>query len=465
MRRGKSLIASIIVILIIVSVLVPFINTYSAEASNTSENNGNEERLVDAARKLIEHTSDKIQRLLSLADTYGIAIPNNLLKMDEVNGLLENASHIVDSNPREAAKISVQAMIVFSPAARYIISNLPEDVVNKGKRRGLSQAIDVKLRMLNNLNNTMEWMKNMSINIPLETETDIGNARTILIEANETLSSGNYNASDIAHMIANASKLIGHAMSQIHRSSAKKWVAASLAESSLKQIGGLTKMMSNTLNKTVESIESGDVSEAEHTLSILMNRTGRIIEFLNKSIDISIRKTGESSGYTVTLTSLYNAFLNASVHMENALEELNYNNTFVAERELEIALSAINNAVNNIGPEVKGLYIHANRLRNAIEGMKKNMNSKMKNIFKHRTEKISMNLHKMEKNLHVSYQLYKRGKLSQEKFIHILNTSEHTLKSLINNLNSLPNPPKHIINEANALLSWIENVKNEIGQS
>ncbi|HEW94345.1 hypothetical protein DRN87_03560, partial [Candidatus Geothermarchaeota archaeon] len=102
---------------------------------------------IAVAQTIIDKISRRINYILSLAEEYNIEIPENLTDNTETaKELLANASVIVYDEPCKAIKMAIKASIVFAPVARYVASNLPEDVKSDLEKRRVECAVEARLR-------------------------------------------------------------------------------------------------------------------------------------------------------------------------------------------------------------------------------------------------------------------------------------------------------------------------------
>lgn len=460
-RAYTKYMAIILTFLFAFSVISSFIQTPVAIANE----NQAEDKKILIANAFIQRVSDKINSILSLAEEYNIQIPDNLSKnIMKANDLLDNASRYVETEPIYAIKLAIRASIVFAPVARYVIKNLPPEVIENARNNRLKQAIEVKLIAVEKLNRTVQWLENMSIPVPDEIQQNLQEAKNILQNAQNKVNSSNYNVSEVAHMIAYASKLIGQTTMLMYKYTSKIWICTSLADRSLHRISIATVGIDRALNKTIDALQTGNISEAKEKLSTIINVTDRLVIYLDKAIEISTNRSGSESNFTQALTILKESLIEAKTDMENAYQVLENNppDTLSAVSYLENSLITINQAIEDVAPIFKRANHYLIITHDVLGRMRLHIKEKIIAIATYHRIKLVICLEVTEARLKFAYQLYEKGKITAGQLNNTLTATEHMLNNVLNALNSLPNPPQPLINKINNLLSWIEEVRAEI---
>ena len=457
MRRIKIVSIGLILMLVLSSVFT-LMPAYPVSAD--SDKRGMPERVASI---IINKISTRIDAILALADEYGITIPGNLTGyIDKAKSILANASELVEESPLEAIKTAVRASSVFAPVARYVLNSLPEEAKHDLMEDRLETAVEVKLKMVSGLENTIEWLENRSITVPDNIKTMVSDARSLLEEAQSLLESGDYEESNVAHLIAEASKLIGQATAALHKFARKGWVLATFADKAVIGMFYASQKITMVLNRTINVLEDGDIDTAKTRLMDIINITDRLIEFMNRAIDMSGNYSEMGSNFTSSLVLLRDALVEARGYMVSALEALENDDVLTAISYLEQAIETINRALSSVTPIFKDMHHYLKTVTNMFEKMKNRFREAMENMFMHRLAKLIAGLEKMEFRLKNAYTLYNKGLLPGEKFLDMLNNAENILTSILNNLNKMKNPPPMLIEKVSNMLSWIEQVKAEV---
>jgi|GEM_PF-1238117 exonuclease VII small subunit len=457
MRRIKVVSIGLILMLVLSSVFT-LMPAYPVSAG--SEERGVPERVANI---IINKISTRIDAVLALADEYGITIPDNLtIYIDKARSILANASELVEESPLEAIKTAVRASGVFAPVAKYVLSNLPEEAKHELVEDRLETAVEVKLKMVASLENTIEWLENRSITVPDDIKTMVSDARSLLEEAQSLLESGEYEESDVAHLIAEASKLIGQATAALHKFARKGWILATFADKAVIGMFYASQKVTIVLNRTINVLEDGDVDAAKDRLTDIINITDRLIEFMNRAIDMSGNYSEMGGNFTSALIILRDALVEARNYMLLALDALENDDVLTAVSYLEQAIDTINNTLSSVMPIFRGMHHYLKAVTSMFEKMKNRFREAMENMFIHRLAKLVAGLETMEFRLKRAYKLYNQGIISGEKFLDMLNNAENVLTKILDNLNEMKNPPPMLVEKINNMLSWIEQVKAEI---
>ncbi len=458
MNRVKLASISLVIILVL-SGIFTFTQTYPVAAE--SENRKGLPKEV--ATMIINKISNRIDSILTLAENYNIEIPENLtVFVDKAKEILTNASDLVEESPLSAIKLAVRASGVFAPVARYVLSSLPDDVKHDLMNDRLEVAVDVKLRMVEGLEKTVEWLENRSITVPDDIKGMISDARSVLENAKNLLETGDYEESEIAHMIAEASKLIGQATAALHRLARKGWVMASLADRAVIGMILASQKINIILNRTVNTLEDGDIAAAKTTLTDLINATDRLIDFINRAINVSGNYSDSDGEFTSTLIVLRDALIEARGYMEQALNALEEEDVFSAISYLEDAMNVLSKAITSIEPIFRNVHHFLVKMKGVFENIKNRYRDVLRNMSIHRLTNVITGIEMMKMRLKKAYYQYNQGHMSAEDFLSLLDNAENTLTRILDNLNEMPRPPAMLVQKINNLLSWIGQVRAEI---
>ena len=448
--------------LFVFSMLGQFMEAPTVAASTSNDQAKNKK--ISVAKLFIARVSDKINSFLSLAKNYNINISEVAGNVSKAEELLSNASQHVEDNPIYAIKLAINASVTFGPVARYIIQNLPQGAIANIRSESLKHAVEVKLNMLEKLEAYIQRLNNMGISVPLEANETLSEANSTLQNALSMLNTTAYNTSEVAHMVANASKLIGKANMLLYKRTSKAWVYTTFADKSLHLMVIASVNIEHVLNKTVDVLnETGNVYEAEEKLSITINITDRLIMYIDKAINISIDRSGPESNFTKTLEILKEGFSESKSNMTAAYNALVENNdTISAVSYLENAANVIQQTLEDVVP----LFKRANHYLNIVHDVLGKMRFYIRNNFiiiaMHHKMKLTTSLRMIEIRLRISYNLYKKGKITARQLNNTLTIAESTLNHILSALKKSPNPPKDVIKEINDILRWISEVRAEI---
>ena len=415
------------------------------------------------AQRLHDMVSEKIDRILKLADEYNINLSNFTENIDMAHNFLSNASNYIESNSTLSIKLSIKAMLAFSPVARYVIKNLPHEAKMEMENNSLKNAIDVKMHSLKKLNNTVSWLENKSIPVPYELPDMINKAYNELTTAYDLVNSGNYSTSQVAHLIADASKLIGQGTALLYRHSGRVWGTFCLADHSMEKILHNTVNLAKGINRTISLLNNSEVSdEVVHRISVIANDTYRLNQYVYKAYNMSVKISGEENNYTKALKTLSDA-LNASYPLINqAITEIEDNNVSSAISELQAASNIIINGINDVAPLFKHFHNAITSMRSTFMHVKGRFRDAMKNMMLHDTAKMMFHIHKLDVMLKIAYNKYQHGRMTKTQFLAILDNIKTNLNTMNNQLSSMKHPPRMLMNRIQELLNWINRIESEI---
>ena len=422
------------------------------ESTSTNRDPGR----VIAALKLIELIRSRIDYIISLANTYGINIPENLsLKIDQALETLSNASSLVSNDPREAISLALKAYSIFKPVTIYVFQNLPEEVKKELFSKKMLRVLEYNLAMVKHITKRIDILVNKGVVIPQYIHNMIQNTEKELENIEKIIESGNYSIKNIAKQISKAGYELGKIYRALYRYTKSLHEKASRALYAIANFVKSFIRMHRTLNMSILLIDRGDIDEAKIVLSILANHTEHVVLY----IDRLLNKTNMSTEISSLLTTLRDTLQDVKTYIINAIEYLDEGNITKAKESILKAMEIIRERVSLISPTTKELFKEALFVRIITQ---KTMNRvrelTIKNI--HRTIKILHRaIHKIEHRLHRAYELYIKGNLTAEDFSNILNRSENTLRYILAKLYQLPVTPKKLIEYIEGVIEWIESVK------
>ncbi len=437
-----------------------------ASAIPYTSNDSHDEKYVKVnvtrvAEIIVGRVKNRIFFLLKLAKEQGIEFNENLtIRINKTIKLIKKASEIVDEEPLKAVKIAVLANEIFLPVARYILSNIPEDVKKGIIEDHLSKLIDQRLEVISVLRNKTTRLKEA---LGIEALDNVLNlldeAQSILEEAKELIAEGNYSVKDIERMIIEATKKIEEANHMLYKIAGGLWILASMTEKALEKTLTCIKLIGRAINATIRSIENNDTSRAYRILNTTIEKTSKLYTYVDRALQIAINRTGGGNNFTKTLAILRDALNNTLDHLEKALKYLDEGDSIAAETELEEAFEELKTGVETAIPYIKSLYRQLEKLKECSERIRKEIREHWRRLAEKATALILMWLEKIDIRLKKAYRLYKNGKISEENFTRILDRAEETLLKLKDRLLNLPRTPELLIRKIDAILEWIHSVR------
>lgn len=416
------------------------------------------------AEKVINMVRDKIDGLLALAERHGITIPENLTDdVDMAYELLSQAAGLVDSNPKEAIKLSIQASLVFSPVARYIIKNLPEGAISVIINERLEKAIEVKLGMVERLNNTLNWLDEKGIPYSDDVRTLLSESYELLTQAQNMLESGEYNTSDVARLLGQASMKIGLATKTLYKSLHRDWVKVNMISHAGIQMKVNIERLIKVLNVTILSLEedTANTSEISETLRDIASSVERIADIINRHLGAA----PEDSNITRAMIIIRDALYDVADLLNEAADYLDSEDTNSAIAAIQAAIDRITEAVDEAGDYLRDVRYKIMKLREIMPQMMEHLRMGLKNYIAAHMGRMVFTVGMIDISLKTAYRKYSEGHLSKAAFLALLDRAEDILTTILDRLNNTKHPPELIIRRINSLLDWIETVRSEVQSS
>jgi len=416
---------------------------------------------VDVATRIIGLVEARINMLLSLAEENGVTIPENLVdRVEEAKGLISQAYEIVDDDPREAIKLSIRAAVVFAPVARYIVRNVPVEAFMEVRAPGLIKAIEVRLRAVYRLNETINWLEEHGINVPDDIKEMVVEARELLEDALSMIESGEYDPSQVARMVAEASRLIGIATGRLNRDLRMEWRMATIMVGVTHSIIVKLERIAISINKTIEAIvEDGDLEEVEVGISITLNHTLRLAEFIDRMIESGRIQDKE---VRIALELARDTLIEVAGSLEIALDALDDGDTTIAVSALESALEKLDTLIDELlryAPEFIG---RVKSLRRIMPTLREKFMSSIVDMMKNRVARGMLMIGMVKAGLDRVLEAYEDGRISKDVFLNILEHLEEMLLRMKERLESMPRPPRRLLDAIDGLLSEIAELRSMV---
>jgi len=414
---------------------------------------------IAVAQTIIDKISRRINYILSLAEEYNIEIPENLTDNTETaKELLANASVIVYDEPCKAIKMAIKASIVFAPVARYVASNLPEDIKSDLEKRRVECAVEARLRMVRKLKLVIERLESMSLPVPEAAVNAVDEAETILHNALEKIESGDYTVPEIAGMINSANKHISDAIKALHSDFKEIWRRASVADVAFHLLGKLTYKLMDRIDATIELIEEGRVEDAEGNISIMIH-----------FIDLTIARIERCSGiykhlpdnYMSVIEEIRETLTNVKDLLNQALESLDQDD-LLAVSYLEDAVATLQNTLEELSSIFQSAHRYLSQVTVFVAGVRARFGEWIRNLATNRLSDLIIRIGHIEARLTQAFDKYQNGELTKDEFKSILEHYKQTLMNILDVLNRLEHPPKKLVDHINELLAWIEEVESTL---
>ncbi len=454
----------VIIILILASMFGASISVASSPIYSSSREDEDKYVKVNVTRVaeiIVSRVKNKVYFLLKLAKEQGIEFDENLsLRINKTIKLLAKASDLVDEEPLKAVKIAVLANEIFLPVAKYILSNIPDDVKRDIQRDHLDKIISQRLEVVALLKNrTLRLKSTLEIEALDDIMKLLDEAESILVEARDLLMEGNYSVKDIEKMIVEATKKIEEANRMMYRIAGGLWILASMTEKAIEKTMNCIRLIGRAINATIRSIENNDTARAYEILNATIVKTSKLYEYVSRALEIASEKVVGENNFTKALAILRDTLNNTLVHLYKALEYLSEEDSISAETELEKAFEELKTGVETAIPYIKSSYRQLEKLKECSERIRKEIREHWRRVAEKATASILMWLERMDIRLKIAYRLYKNGKISEENFTRILDRAEEVLLKLKDRLLNLPKTPELLIRKIDAILEWIQSVK------
>ncbi len=447
-----------LLMIIALGLVVPYAASTQVYASN-----GEEARKL-VAQKVVDMVRNRINRILNLANEYGIEIPENLQdNIQQANTLLDEASDKVATSPKEAIRLGIKASLVFAPVARYVVKNLPEDAIPVIINERLEKAIEVKLGLVERLNNTVTWLDERGIPYSEDVKTLLTASYEKLMQAKALLESGDYNTSDVAKLIGEASMKLGLATKTLYQSLHKDWVKVNIIAQAGIQMKIHLERLIKILNSTIDALGSGEanLTEISQKLRYIAEASAKAADF----IDRNIGNMPEESNITKAMVVIRDALYDVSGLLNEAAVSLDNNDVNSAISAIQAAIDRIFEAMDQAGDYLKDVRMKVIKLREILPQMMHKLKMGLQNFVINKMSHLVFYVGLIDASLHAAYRKYNNGALSQDAFLNLLDRAENMLRTMLDRLNNTPHPPKLVIQKINSILDWINTVRNEIQSS
>ncbi len=407
-----------------------------------------------AIQKYVASVELKIVRVTRLAQTYNITLPDELrTRAEEATTLITQAKEALEAGDyTEAAKLATEASAEIAPVAAYVWANIPRDEKQELIAKYEQIALKVRAEIAEKLATMMRYMEtNLSIELPAELKQKMQEAVNWLIRANQSLAAGNLSEARV--YMAKASIIFGLVTAGIHRYAHHYLDAVAAGAQAARAVIGVSLRLEVAINKTVELIEAGNISEALQALSGVETVANATAYRVSKMADL-LEERGVNATVVEAIRGLASALENVSIKASEAAQALSGDepDTVTAIALLESAredLVTALQALQDLGlPEEVREIIH-----HAIEAVKISDRA-FEHMLAHGISEMSHKLDHMLARLQAAYVAYERGRISEDQYLSILNHTKQVLETIKDMLGE--RAPDWLIQKIDYILNWIE---------
>ncbi|MEM4697994.1 MAG: hypothetical protein QW446_01315, partial [Acidilobaceae archaeon] len=190
-----------LMVLMLLATLTPGTTVFSQTTSSRGL-----EAIIDYEKQLLEALKSMV--------------PDISPQIDEAISRLEEAKAKASIDPesalREAVMAQIQALNVGK--AREVLSR-----VNITAPPGLIVALNVRLRMISEINATITYLKSMNITVNPEIEVKLGELTTRVVQTREKLLAGKLRPEEVANIIGEVSRELALIKTEIVREYKQEW--------------------------------------------------------------------------------------------------------------------------------------------------------------------------------------------------------------------------------------------------
>lgn len=408
-----------------------------------------------AAMKYVTSVKLKIERVMELADRYSITLPDELQeRAEQARELIGQAEQALEAgNYSGAVKLATMAAANIGPVAGYVWHNIPQEDRHEliGKYEQL--ALRVRVEVAGKLAEMMRYLETeLGIELPAELKQKLQEAIDWLIRANESLMAGNL--SDARFYMAKASVIFGLVTAGIHRYAHHHLDVVAAGVQATKAVVGVSIRLEIAINKTVELISAGNISDALQALDALENVSNATAHRVSKMADL-LERRGVNATVVEAIRNLAEALENVSIKAAEAAQALagEEPDTVTAIALLEDAREDLANALQalqdlGLPEKVRGV------VRQAIEAVRISDRA-FEHMLVHALTGMARKLDHTLAKLQRTYQAYRSGRISEEQYLSVLNQVKQALETLKERIGD--KAPEWLIQKIDYILNWIEN--------
>lgn len=407
-----------------------------------------------AIQKYVSSVALKIDRVIGLAQTYNITIPEDLqARAEQAQELIAQAQQALEAGDyTQAASLASEAAASIAPVAAYVWANIPREDKQELVSRLEQVALKVRVEVAEKLAKMMRYMEtNLSVELPAELKQKLQEAINYLMRANQSIAAGNL--TEARAYMAKASIIFGLLTAGIHEYTHHYLDIAAASAHAAKAVIVVSERMDIAINRTVELISAGNVSEALQALKGLEASASANARLVQRIADI-LRGRGVNETVVAAVEELADALANVSAKAAEAAQALSGDepDTMTAIALLEEARNDLVSALQKIQglglPEGVREIIH-----HAVEAVRIS-DKAFEHMVAHGLSELSHKLDGMLAKLERAYAMYLRGRISEEQYLSIVNHTKQVLETIKERLGG--NAPDWLLQKIDLILNWIE---------
>lgn len=407
-----------------------------------------------AIQKYVKGVGLKIGHVMRLVQEYNITLPEELQdRAERAHELVTQAEQALDAgNYSEAARLATEAAASIGPVAAYVWAHIPVEDREEMLVKYGQMALKARVEAAEKLAEMMRYMEtNLSIELPAELKQRLQEAMDWLIRANQSLAAGNL--SEARFCMAKASIIFGLVTSGLHKYSHHYLDAVAAGAHAAKAVVEVSLRLEVAINKTVELVSAGNISEALQALDVLVRVSNATAQRVGRMADM-LEERGVNATVVEAVRNLASALENVSVKAAEAAQVLSGDepDTVTAIALLESAREDLVNALQAI--KDLGLPGRAREVvHNAVEAVRM-CDRAFENMVAHGMTMMARNLDHTLARLQASYMAYKGGRISEDQYLSILNHTKQVLETLKERLSG--RAPQWLVQKIDYVLNWIE---------
>ncbi len=408
-----------------------------------------------AIHKYVASVALKIDRVIRLAQAYNITLPEELqAKAEQAHELITQAQQALETGDyTRAARLASEAAVDIAPVAAYVWANIPKEDRQELVAKLEQIALKVRVGVAEKLARMMRYMEtNLSIELPAGLKQKLQEAINWLIRANQSLAAGNL--SEARFYMAKASIIFGLVTAGIHKYTHHHLDVVAAGAQAARAVMGVSIRLEVAINKTVELISAGNISEALQALDAVERVANATAYRVDRMADL-LEERGVNATVVEAIRNLADALENVSTNAAEAAQALSGEepDTVAAIALLEDARNDLVNAlqaIQDLGlPEGVREIVH-----HAIEAVKISDRA-FEHMVAHGISEMSHKLDHMLSRLQVAYLAYTKGRISEDQYLSILNHTKQVLETIKERLGE--RAPNWLVQKIDYILNWIEN--------
>ena len=406
---------------------------------------------VLSARIYVDRVSGFIDRTLSIAESYGIEIPENLTtRIEDAENLVEQAYSALDSEKIvEAVKLATHANLVFAPIAIYVCHELGEEEKTQIAVEALGKAVEIREQIVEKTRDLIEKLREASIEVP-ENATNLVSALDDLLEkAKEAIRSKNL--AEARDCIRRFDTIVRVAVVKVNTAAKRYMHGLAATATMLHKLGRTIGAVSHVINETIKLIEDNKTDLAVGILTNTSQKLQTLADTTRKIRDILASKNVDEV-FVETINTLYEAVKEAKEYVDTAVSSLGVGDLDTAVSVLSLAMDDIRSAFSRI----KELDLPS-RIKELVSVVGSVINATSREIVRMAAEafaKISVGIDRLISRLELLKRLYERGRINKDVVVDEFEKALVFLERLKERLQE--KAPQWLLAKADLAIKWVE---------